>query len=179
MIHKVFKLSANYENEEQWINQMASQGMNFINYSPFVFSFKEGTPGEYIYRIELLDNVASHPESIAYIKFMEESGVECVNTHFRWAYFRKKAADGPFDLFTDYASRLKHYKSMLSLLSIVCFINLNATALNLCLWLSEGHRSMNLYLGSFSFIVFLLFIPSLITLIKRYRKLKKEKTLYQ
>ncbi len=179
MIHKIFRLSANYEKEEQWLNQMASRGMNFVNYSPFVFTFKEGTPGEYIYRIELLENVATHPESIAYIRFMEESGVECVNTHFRWVYFRRKAAEGSFDLFTDLASRRRHYRSVITLLGVVSFLNLCAAIINLSIWFFSTRLDVNIYAGAFNFIIFLLFTPSLVSHIKRYKKMKRENTVYQ
>jgi len=41
---------------------------------------------------------------------MEESGVEAIATWYCWVYFRKKAVDGPFDIYSDIDSRITHYK---------------------------------------------------------------------
>jgi len=118
------KLFIDFEQEERWLNQMESRGLHFIDYTIGRYLFEEGKPGEYIYRIELLDNWHSHPESRAYIRFMEESGIECVSVYTRWVYFRKKASEGPFDLFSDCESRIAHYKRVLLLAGVVGGMNL-------------------------------------------------------
>jgi len=41
---------------------------------------------------------------------MEEKGVEKVDTYRTWVYFRKKAVDGDFQIYSDLDSRIKHYK---------------------------------------------------------------------
>src|SRR5690554_1243643 len=84
----VWKWFMNFEKEEKWINEMAAQGLHLIHYSFTKYVFAEGEPGKYIYRIELLENIPSHPESMAYIRFLEDAGIEHVATHFRWVYFR-------------------------------------------------------------------------------------------
>lgn len=81
MKHVVRKLFANFEKEEKWLNEMASKSLNLVDYSFGRYLFEEGTPGEYIYRIELLKEDPMHAESKAYINFMEDSGVECVATY--------------------------------------------------------------------------------------------------
>ena len=110
MKHIIRKAYWNYEKEERWINEMANKGLLLDNYSWCKYTFSEGKPGEYIYRIELLDNKSNHPESQAYIRFLEESGVEHVSSYMRWVYLRKKASDGEFDIYTDIDSKIKHYK---------------------------------------------------------------------
>ena len=100
----------NFEKEERWLNRLAAQGLALTDYSWCRYVFEETQPGEYIYRIELLDHHATHPESKRYIEFVESTGAECVTTYMRWVYFRKKAADGPFDLYSDNASRIAHYR---------------------------------------------------------------------
>jgi hypothetical protein len=62
----VKRIFMNFEKEEKWLNDMATKGLNFAYYSPFKYLFDKGTPGEYIYRIELLDEMPSHPESRVY-----------------------------------------------------------------------------------------------------------------
>ena len=54
----------------------------------------------------MLENHPDSPESRKYLEFLEEAGIERVGSYMRWVYLRKKAADGPFDLFSDYESRM-------------------------------------------------------------------------
>lgn len=177
------KLFIDFEKEEQWINKMAAKGLNFIDYSIGRYLFEEGTPGEYIYRIELLDAPPSHSESKAYIDFLEETGVECVSTFMRWVYLRKKAAEGPFNVYSDYESRIKHYKRITTLIGILGGLNLVIAIINLLIGLYSrtGHSLSytNLYLSMINFAVVILFTPIFITYLKRMFKMKKEKQLYQ
>lgn len=109
MKHIIRKAYWNYEKEEKWINEMAAKGLNLDSYTWAKYTFSEGEPGEYIYRIELLENRATHPESQNYIRFMEENGVEHVSSFARWIYLRKRAEDGEFDIYTDIESKIRHY----------------------------------------------------------------------
>ena len=76
MIKKVWKQwwAWDFDKEEAWYNEMAAKGYNLSYIRPFQYYFQTGTPGEYIYRQELLDHSPSHPESESYIQFMEETG---------------------------------------------------------------------------------------------------------
>jgi len=108
-VRKIYTIGA-YEKEEKWLNEMASKGMMLTDVGFCRYVFEEGTPGEYIYRLELLNHLPSHAESVAYIKFFEETGVEYVSSILCWVYFRKKAEDGFFEIYSDIDSRIKHYK---------------------------------------------------------------------
>lgn len=105
------------ENEE-WLNEMSQDGyaMNDCNAGLFVdvFSFEKCEPGEYIFRVLMLDNDIKHVESMRYLRFLRESGVEHVGSNGNAVYLRKKASDGAFDIFTDTDSRLKYHKKMVS-----------------------------------------------------------------
>lgn len=178
----VRKLFVNFEKEEKWLNEMASKGLNFIDYSFSRYLFEEGRPGEYIYRLELLNQLPSHPESKAYIKFMEEAGVEYVGSYMRWVYFRKKADDGPFDLYTDYDSRIKHYKKVATLIGSLGAFNLIAAMLNVILGVTAGREngfSFNFYVSSINWLVVIAFIPMFISYLRKIRRMKKEKRLYE
>lgn len=179
---KVRKLFINFEKEEKWINEMAAKGMNLVDYSFGRYLFEEGTPGEYIYRIELLEQVTTHLESTTYIKFMEEMGVECVSTYGRWVTFRKKAVEGSFDLYSDYESRIKHYKRIIALISIVIFINLMGTILNLIIGITVVEDlgfHMNLWMAAISSLFAMLFVPTVISYLKKINKMKKDKQVYE
>lgn len=178
----VRRLFVNFEKEEKWINDMAAKGMNFIDYSFSRYLFEKGTPGEYVYRIELLNNLPSHPESKAYIEFMEETGAECVSTYWRWVYFRKKAADGAFDIYSDYDSRIKHYKRVISLVAAVMILNIVPAISNLYLGLFLGAKSgiyANAFVSIANWIVVVAFMPMIVSYVKKIRKMKKEKKLYE
>jgi len=106
---KRWRLFIDYEKEEKWLNAMAAKGLALISYGLFNwYIFEECQPGEYIYRIELLENRARSLESLQYIRFMEGQGVECVDTYLNWVYFRKRTASGPFEIYSDLDARLKH-----------------------------------------------------------------------
>jgi len=106
------------ENEE-WLNEMAQDGhaMNDCSAGLFtdVFSFEECKPSEYIFRVLMLDNNVKHIESMRYLRFLRESGVEHVGSNGNAVYLRKKADSGPFEIFTDRDSRLKYHSKMVSL----------------------------------------------------------------
>lgn len=59
-----------FEKEEKWLNEMSAKGMQLVGVGIFKYIFEEGNPGEYFYRIELLEELPTHPESISYIRFM-------------------------------------------------------------------------------------------------------------
>lgn len=99
-----------YEKEEKWLNEMAAKGLAMTAYSFCCYTFEDTNPGEYIYRIEMLPHGLNHPESVHYIHFMEENGVEHVDTYRTWIYFRKKATDGAFEIYSDIDSRINHYQ---------------------------------------------------------------------
>ncbi len=54
------------------------------------YLFEKGSPGAYVYRIELLQYMPGHPEGAAYLEFLAESGIEVVASSLRWVYLRKK-----------------------------------------------------------------------------------------
>lgn len=88
---------ADYEREQKWLNAMSRSGWNFVRTNGFVYTFEKGTPGEYIYKLDLPNESMTDVEVDAYYKFMEECGIEVVSSFKFWRYLRKKSTDGPFD----------------------------------------------------------------------------------
>lgn len=123
MKHKVFKMFVDFEKEEQWLNEMSAKGLQLSSYYFGQYVFEDGKPGEYTYRLELMESHPLKAEGQVYIRFMEEAGVECVDTFWRWAYFRKKTADGPFDLYTDSGSKIKHYQRVAAVAGLGAAVN--------------------------------------------------------
>ena len=88
---------ADYEREQKWLNAMSRSGWDFVRTNGFIYTFEKGTPGEYIYKIDLPNESMTDVEVDAYYKFMEECGIEVVSSFKFWRYLRKKSTDGPFD----------------------------------------------------------------------------------
>ena len=185
MKYIVRKAYWDYEKEEKWLNEMSAKGMALTDYSWCRYVFEEKANNQYTYRIELLRYMPTHPESLAYLRFLEESGVECVATTMRWVYLRKKTSDGSFDIYTDIDSKIKHYKrinalwfSLMIIEFIVGLINLLVGIINLNINeklgnFSYGNLSMGICLILFSLIFFRLGLP----IRKKIKKLEKEKTI--
>lgn len=166
--HKVIRLILDFEKEEGWLNEMSAKGLHFISYSFPQYLFEEGVPGEYTYRLELLKHHPQHMESQAYIKFLEDTGVECVDTFWNWAYFRKKASDGPFEVYTDYASKIRHYQRIMAVVGASVVLNLGLGSYTAAL--AEGH--FNPLLAIPSLIIAALLFPVLRSYLRRAKKLK-------
>jgi hypothetical protein len=138
MIQVIRKAYWDYEKEESWLNQMSAMGMALIDYSWCRYVFEQAQPNEYIYRLELLKNHHSHPDSISYIRFLEESGVECVAKYMRWIYLRKKASEGPFDIYTDLESKYKYYKRVFAFWNTLFLFEFSIGLFNLLIGIING-----------------------------------------
>ncbi len=152
---------------------MAAEGLNLSSYKFGRYTFEEGPPGEYIYRLELLKGEPTDEQSRDYLAFMEDYGVECVDTYMNWAFFRKKSTEGPFEIYSDFDSIIGHYKRVTYLLGTVGVVNLFIALFNVTL------SQYNMYLSIVNFIIFVLFIPILLSYIRKINDLKKEQALYE
>jgi len=179
MKHNVRRAFLDYEKEEKWLNEMAAKGLAMTDYSWCRYVFEETPPGEYTYRLELLDNVVIHPESRKYIEFLEETGVEQVAAYMRWVYFRKKTKDGPFDLYSDIDSKLGHYQRVFQLWFVLTMAEIAIGCSNIAIGfshISSGHANFNGWMGMLLlalglFLLFGLVLP----LSRKIKRLKAEK----
>jgi hypothetical protein len=115
----VHKLYWDFEREERWLNEMASEGWQLERYRLGRYQFGPGEPGAWIYRIELLPAALRSGASREYLSLLQDAGVEIVSSHVRWVYLRRRAALGPFELFTDLESRIAHYQRVLGLFGVI------------------------------------------------------------
>jgi hypothetical protein len=113
-IRKLFWFDYDLQKQERWLNEMAAKGQNPIPSLNWLglpsYRFEPGEPGEWIYRIEMLQKDAKKPASRDYLGFISESGVEMVRATARVAYFRKRAADGPFEIYSDTKSKIAYQR---------------------------------------------------------------------
>ena len=172
-MHKLY-WAWNFEEEEKWLNEMSAKGLNLVGVGFGKFVFEEGTPGEYHFHIEWLKHFPSHPETVSYIHFLEETGVEHVGSFKMWAYFRKKTSDGVFDLFSDIDSRIIHYKRIRNLL--LCLFPLEILAF----WINATSSSIaNFGCSSFLGILIILITIGMIKIMVKIKHLKKERILHE
>ena len=174
MKHVIRKAYWNYEREEKWLNGLAAKGLSMTDYSWCRYVLEETPPGEYVYRIELLDHLATHPESIRYIAFVEETGAECIATYLRWVYFRKKTADGPFELYSDNTSRIAHYRRVRAFWLVFLILEFAAFAINIVTGLIPRISVVNLVCAGVILWMFILFAFLFAQMTRQIRRLKRE-----
>lgn len=172
-IHKVF-MAWRFEDEEKWLNEMAAKGWNLTEVGVAKYVFEDGTPGQYQYRVELLENFPTEPESEHYIRFMEEMGAEYVTSINRWVYFRKKADDEPFELYSDIDSRIAHLRRINILLQFIFIFEICAGVFNLAVGILND-MTLNIVLAFIPLILALCIIPGILRSIHKYSSLKKER----
>ncbi|WP_151735173.1 DUF2812 domain-containing protein ['Paenibacillus yunnanensis' Narsing Rao et al. 2020] len=188
--YKWFSLGE-HEKEEAWLNAMAAKGMMLTGVAGFKFTFEDDNPGKYTYRLELLDYPPTHPECTAYIKFMEETGIEHVGSVRRWVYFRRPAREGAFELYSDLDSKMRHYKRITSIsntVTLLMLIGFLVSGISWSLHAADAGWSRELfsindpYFWALFYAVMLLVIASIIyfnvfAVRRSLRRLKKERKL--
>ena len=113
-----------FDKEERWLNEMALQGWVLDGVGWCTYHFKRCEPGEYTVRLEM------RPYDEGYVSFMEETGAEFIGRMMMWIYFRKKAADGAFDLYSDIDSKIAHLDRIGKMLAVIGGLNLFIGILN-------------------------------------------------
>ncbi len=96
----------NFDKEETWLNEMAATGLALVAVSGICYTFEQSEPGEYGIRIELLNDLPSHPESEQYIRLLGKRRGESVRcggcisqqvSHRTFDCFRITTADTAFE----------------------------------------------------------------------------------
>ncbi|MBQ2423880.1 MAG: DUF2812 domain-containing protein [Alistipes sp.] len=96
------------DEEEQWINSMARAGWDFVRVNWCSrYIFKRGIPGQYIYKIDLPENLPHGLGKEEYYNFLTECGIRIVHEKKEWMYLQKRASDGPFNREGDMFAKLK------------------------------------------------------------------------
>lgn len=130
-----------YEEEEAWLNQMAAEGWALEEVHIARYVFVPCQPGEYIIRMERLSGSPEKEENQEYIWFVRGTGADYLGKWDRWVYFRKKAEDGPFELFSDLDSRLAHVNRVFgwtAVLFVLFFLDIGSCLNSIQLCLEQG-----------------------------------------
>ena len=121
-----FRLYFDKDPETEWLNRMASDGWALKGFFAGFYSFEKCGKGEWIYQIDFGDH--AYHVSDEYRELMTDLGIEIVALWGFWIILRKRAADGPFELYTDTESMIGHYRKILKMfmgviaLELICFL---------------------------------------------------------
>ncbi|KGR74819.1 DUF2812 domain-containing protein [Ureibacillus sinduriensis] len=168
------RLFFDYEKEEEWVNRMAKKGWNLSSFWLVYYCFEKGEPGEFTYRNEMIGGLGSKKESKEYIDFLQTSGIELVKVVFNWAYFRKKAADGPFELYSDTTSKLAYLNRIFYLFLTVLLINLFIGIINSTLLIPINGESFNHFVGGVNIGCAITLLFPMLKIMKKRKNLKQQ-----
>lgn len=126
-----FRLYFDKDEETAWLNEMSKEGWALESFFAGFYRFEQCEPGKYIYQVDFGEKLFDITEE--YREFMEEAGVEILQSWGYWIILRKLASEGKFELYTDVDSSIEHYskickmfKAVLVIEFIVFFIELYA-----------------------------------------------------
>lgn len=169
-----------FEKEEQWLCDMAARGLALVAVGFGKYEFEECSPGEYDVRMEFLAHKPTHPESVNYLSFLEEMGVEHVGSVQKWIYLRKKKESGPFLLHSDNSSRIKHLSRVIQFISLLAWLNLYIGCYNLYLYFfNPSPVSWINLLGILNLIVAVISGWGAFRLMKRRKKMRRDADLFE
>ncbi len=176
VIHKLFWVW-DFDKEEKWLNEMAAKGLALTSVGFCRYEFEDCVPGEFKICLEFLENKFRGVENEKYIEFIEETGAEHVGTFLRWAYFRKRAAEEDFKLFSDHTSRIRHLTRIIGFIAFILVANLYWGCYNLFLHF-YWHNPVNI-VGAVNLLVTAFGMIGLIRLFRKRKKLKSEQQIFE
>ena len=167
-----------FDQEEKWLEEMAAKGQALVSARYATFEFEECTPGEYAVRLEMLEHMPDSEEGKQYIEFVESTGAEYIGHVMKWVYFRKKTADGPFELHSDNKTRMKHLKRIIALLRPLAVVNVGMAGYNFCVGIGLT-SPVNVVCSLLSVAVAVLLGVGMVKLNDKKLQLEKESQLYE
>lgn len=124
-----WKLYFDKDREEGWLNQMAQQGWAMSAFRLGRYTFEPAEPGEYIYRVDLVPTDEDKKQE--YFSFLQEMEVEVVQQWGFWFFCRRKASEGPFELYSDAPSKASHYGRIARLFFLLALVEIACALLQI------------------------------------------------
>ena len=93
---------------------MAKEGWNLTVVGFCHYIFRRGTPGEYIYKLDVAELAALDEVNASYFNFLTECGIRIVGDLNDWLYLQKKTADGLFNMKDDTHAKLRKVNKVYS-----------------------------------------------------------------
>ncbi|MDK2867087.1 MAG: hypothetical protein PWP51_2453 [Clostridiales bacterium] len=117
-----FRLYFDKDLETEWLNEMAAKGYAMTGFFAGFYMFENCEPGKYIYQVDLGNRFFS--VSNDYREFMNDTGVEIVQTWGLWIILRRLSSAGKFELYTDVDSSIAHYTKIRRMFIVVLAIEI-------------------------------------------------------
>ncbi len=167
-----------YQEEEDWLNKMASQGWALERTNGFVHHFRRCEPGAWIVRLDRPAFAMSSPEGQEYLAMLHDCGAEWVGGVNGWIYLRRRADQGEFSLYSDLAGQehlLLRARSQMLLALALAFVGwLGMLTLALC--------SSESFMAIYPVLYLSIFIPvayGLTRLNRRLKVVRRERQLHE
>lgn len=112
-----------FDEEEAWLNEMASQGWALQTVKWFKYTFEPCEKGAYSYRLDYFGD-KDQKEQADYLALLAEAGAEYITNINGWGYFRQKRELGDFILYSDRQSRLTYLASIMKTIALLLLSNL-------------------------------------------------------
>ena len=111
-----WKFTFDKDEEQEWLNDYCQQGWAMVSFFIGMVTFVPCRPGEFIYQIDLLPGRGLCADDYeGYVEFMHDTGVEVLQRWGRWVYLRRRAEEGPFEIYTDIDSQIALYQRIRSM----------------------------------------------------------------
>lgn len=167
-----------YEDEEKWLNQMSEAGQQLCDVGFCTYTFEEGEPSRYQYRLQFLDDLPTNYKSREYIAFLEDLGIKYIGNYGRWVYLRKENDGNDFNLFSDMKSIIKHLNKIILFCSLIVLF-LTISTINMAVNFTFSFNSAVFWIGvvSVGFMIFCL--AGIIRLQKKKRQLVKAAEIHE
>lgn len=117
-----FRLYWDKDAETKWLNEMADRGWAMTGFFAGFYKFEKCEEGKWRYQVDFGEKFAAVTED--YREFMNEAGIEIVQSWGYWIILRKLASAGEFQLYTDVESSIEHYSKILTMFKVVFIIEL-------------------------------------------------------
>lgn len=145
-----FYTVADYEKEEAFLNEMSRAGWNLTAVGFCRYIFRRGTPGEYLYKLDMVERTESDEVKESYFNFLTDCGIRVVGEFKDWIYLQKRAADGPFDTKNDTYAKLRQVNKVYSFsIRTVCNLLRIFAIIIILLSLVQSMASGNVWLYDF------------------------------
>lgn len=115
-----YRLYFDKDEETKWLNEMSEKGWAMKKFFAGCYFFEQCEKGKYIYQVDFGNRLFAVSDE--YKEFMQEMGVEIVQTWGYWVILRKLATEGNFELYTDVESSIEHYKKIRNMFKMVTII---------------------------------------------------------
>lgn len=111
------------EKEERWLNEMSGKGFQLTSAEYVRYEFVVDHSRCYEYQVEFVDEMPSEEIPLHYAQILSEMNAEYVGSTNQWAYFRRDASLGGFELHPDVDSKIEQSSKLLTIASGVLLAN--------------------------------------------------------